>query len=71
MIKGNQKDKWEELTKYLKLWEQGEGADSQWKKQLDIFSKKIEYFFLLGSENITDGKPFFNQEPLKKIVKED
>ena len=66
LLKENQKDKWEELTKYLKEWEKGKGVDSQWKTQLDIFSKKIEDFFLLGSENITDGKPFFQLGAIKE-----
>ncbi|MCE8163262.1 MAG: hypothetical protein I3274_03530 [Candidatus Moeniiplasma glomeromycotorum] len=50
---------WQELEEHLKQWEQGKGVSSKWKKQLTIFQEQIEVFFLLGSESISDGKPFF------------
>ena len=66
MAKENQKEKWKELTKYLKDWEKGKGAKSEWKKKIDTFREKIEDFFLLGSESISDGKPFFQLGKIKK-----
>lgn len=62
---GLQKELWQELGEYLKLWERGKGVESKWKKKLDIFSQQIEAFFLLGSESISDGKPFFQLGKIK------
>ncbi|CAI2196875.1 8041_t:CDS:1, partial [Funneliformis geosporum] len=31
-----------------------------------IFKKQIETFFLLGSENISDGQPFFQLGKIKE-----
>ena len=41
---GQQKEEWQELADYLKLWEQGKGAKSEWKTQLDIFKEQIEEY---------------------------
>ncbi|KLL03522.1 MAG: hypothetical protein MRERV_39c031 [Mycoplasmataceae bacterium RV_VA103A] len=64
--KTNHQELWQKITDYLKEWEQGKGAKNEWKKQLDIFKEQIENFFLLGSENITDGKPFFQLGAIKE-----
>lgn len=62
---GLQKEIWNELTDYLKLWEQGKGAESNWKVQLDIFKDKIqeflttessEYFFSFGAIKSQDNQ---------------
>ena len=57
---------WGELVEYLKKWQAGKGAESEWKKKLNIFSEQIEVFFLLGSESIADGKPFFQLGKVKQ-----
>lgn len=59
MIKGTQSGLWQELTDYLKLWQKGQGAKSEWEAKLKEFGEQRDNFFLLGSDNIADGKPFF------------
>ena len=49
------------MNAYLKLWQTGKGAESEWKETLQGFKKARDDLFNLGSTNISDGKPFFTR----------
>jgi hypothetical protein len=55
---GVQKEEWEELGSYLKLWVQGKGAESEWQENLKRMEEARDKLFDLGSESISDGLPF-------------
>lgn len=56
---GVQKEEWEELGNYLKLWQVGKGAESEWRENLERMKEARDNLFMLGSESINDGLPFF------------
>ncbi|KLL03556.1 MAG: hypothetical protein MRERV_38c025 [Mycoplasmataceae bacterium RV_VA103A] len=49
----------EEVNSYLKLWQKGKAAKSEWKEQLEGFKKSRDNLFNLGSQSINDGQPCF------------
>ena len=67
---GQQKEEWGELGEYLKLWQAGKGARSEWSEDLKRMEKARDDLFLLGSENISDGLPFLALGYIKEDTEE-
>ena len=55
---GQQKEEWGELGEYLKKWQAGKGATSEWQADLQAMGEYRDRVFELGSESIGDGLPF-------------
>lgn len=56
--KGLQPELWQAIGEYLRKWQRGQAAPSEWKDQLKRMEQARERLFDLGSESISDGKPF-------------
>ncbi|KLL03218.1 MAG: hypothetical protein MRECE_23c004 [Mycoplasmataceae bacterium CE_OT135] len=68
--KGLQQDLWGEIRQYLKLWQQGKAAPSEWHENLKDMEQSRDNCFNLGSESISDGLPFFGLGFIKKDTHE-
>ena len=55
---GQQKEEWAEIGNYLKKWQAGKGAKSEWAQDLKRMGEYRDKVFELGSESISDGLPF-------------
>lgn len=55
---GIQKEAWGEIGSYLKKWQAGKGATSEWATDLKTMGEYRDKVFDLGSESISDGLPY-------------
>jgi hypothetical protein len=63
---GQLKEEWEELGNYLRKWQAGKGASSEWAEDLKSMGETRDRVFDLGSESISDGMPFLQLGYIKE-----
>ncbi|KLL03328.1 MAG: hypothetical protein MRECE_19c010 [Mycoplasmataceae bacterium CE_OT135] len=68
--KGLQAELWGEIGEYLKKWQRGQAAPSEWQESLKNMEQAREDCFNLGSESISDGLPFFQLGFIKEDTSE-